>query len=220
MQLFLRKFRAFTLVEMLMALLIVSIILSASLPVISSRQKAMAQNFNRYQSFPIGGIIVWYHETLPDSTWLECNGQSIPTGIEYEQARKVFGNNVPNFQGMFLRGYGSQSHTKNNGSTIGDTATIHASGALGVIQGDAVRNVTGGVNYLHNVLDDFVNSYNTHANGIFAASGITRSNASITSGSSFDYFFNLSFNLSRSTPTSNEIRPVNIAVKYIAKVRY
>jgi len=58
----------------------------------------------------------------------------------------MYGAAVPNYQGMFLRGYGSQAHAQENGSTIGITSTTHASGSLGVAQGDATRKADG---YLH-----------------------------------------------------------------------
>ena len=38
------------------------------------------------------------------------------------------GDKVPDLSGLFLRGYGSQAHTKNNGVNIGVTETIHTSG--------------------------------------------------------------------------------------------
>ena len=41
------------------------------------------------------------------------------------------GANVPDVRGLFLRGYGSQTHAQNNGSTVGITSTTHSSGALG-----------------------------------------------------------------------------------------
>jgi len=209
--------KAFTLVEMLMALLIISIVLSASIPVISSRQKAIARNYDNSQSFPIGGIIIWQHETMPDSTWLECNGQSIPPGIEYKQAQLVFGSNLPNYQGLFLRGHGSQTFTQNNGANIGNTATTHSSDALGVIQGDSARKVTGNIA-----------GYTTGGTqGIFynADGAFTPSNrlAGTPQGSISSELFRytiITLDTSLTTPTSAENRPVNIAVKYIAKVKY
>lgn len=220
--------KAFTLVEMLMALLIVSIILSASLPVISQRQKAFATNYNQNKSFPIGGIIVWYDNTLPDNSWLECNGQQIPSGIEYEEARKIFGTKLPDFQGMFLRGYGSQSFTQNNGSRIGNTATTHASGTLGAIQGDSIREIYGWFD-TNIIASWFVYNAPTTSSGhgafgnvvdpsitagyeqIVSSAGVRHSNYS---SGMYDFY------ASRMVPVSNEIRPVNVAVKYIAKVRY
>lgn len=125
--------KGFTLVEMLMALLIVSVILSASLPVITSRQKQYIDNYNRHNSVPIGMIAIWgTDKTLPDSTWLECNGQAIPNGIEYEKIRQIYGTNLSDYRGVFLRGYGSFTHTQNNGTSVGNTTTTHSSAAIGI----------------------------------------------------------------------------------------
>ncbi len=46
---------------------------------------------------------------------------------------------MPDFRGLFLRGHGAQTHVQENGGYIGITATNHASGELGVVQGDAIR---------------------------------------------------------------------------------
>lgn len=136
--------KAFTLVEMLMALLIVSVILSASLPVITARQKAHVLEYKRYNSFPVGGVIIWGSDkALPDSSWLECNGQTIPNGIEYEEIKRIYGTNLPDYRGVFLRGHGSVTHMQNNGSTIGNTSTTYSSGVIGALQGDSIRNITG-----------------------------------------------------------------------------
>ena len=50
---------------------------------------------------------------------------------------------MPDLRGLFLRGHGSQTHSQNNGTEIGITTTIHSSGVLGGIQGDAARNLYG-----------------------------------------------------------------------------
>lgn len=114
--------KAFTLVEMLMALLIVSVILSASLPVITSRTKAATRNYSQYSAVPIGMIAIWGSpKALPDNTWLECNGQAIPSGIEYEEIRRIFGTNLPDYRGVFLRGTGGNA------------------ASLGVLQNDAIK---------------------------------------------------------------------------------
>ena len=60
-------------------------------------------------------------------------------------------NKVPNFQGMFLRGAGSQTFSQVNGTAVNfdldmgrytngaETPTVHTSGAIGEIQGDGAR---------------------------------------------------------------------------------
>ena len=63
-------------------------------------------------SFPIGGIVAFPVGANPSrnsDNWLECNGQSFDTS-KYPELYKILGSNkVPNYQGMFLRGYGSQT---------------------------------------------------------------------------------------------------------------
>jgi len=209
---------AFTLVEMLMALLVVSVILSASLPVITKRMNERIGEYNRYNSFPIGGIIVWgTDKALPDNTWLECNGQAIPNGIEYEEIRRIYGTNLPDYRGVFLRGYGSVVHTQNNGSIVGETATTHASGDVGVIQGDASRDITGIITgYTAGGGGGIFDMYNNTISALFA-SNYKAGGAQNIDG--VDRYSVLQLAASRVIPTANEIRPVNKAVRYIIKVR-
>ncbi len=49
------------------------------------------------------------------------------------------GSKVPDLRSLFLRGYGEQAHTLNNGANIGETETVHTSETLGTVQGDAFR---------------------------------------------------------------------------------
>lgn len=200
---------AFTLVEMLIALLIVSIILSASLPVITSRQKARIQHHHGYNYFPIGGIIVWGSDKpLPDNTWLECNGQAIPSGLEYKEIRQIYGSNLPDYRGVFLRGYGSITYSQNNGSRVGITATTHSSGALGYIQGDSIRNATG---------QSGATIGGGHS-GIIYTKGVPEVYWIASAHTLGTYSTYIDF--SRVLPTANEIRPINKAVRYIIKVRH
>ena len=98
---------------------------------------------------PVGGIIAWPRNSNPSTSsniWLECNGQTFDTN-RFKKLYKALGSNrVPDFRGMFLRGYGSQSYTQENGRRNnsggyqeGSTTTVHSSGSVGSIQGDAVR---------------------------------------------------------------------------------
>ena len=94
---------------------------------------------------PVGMILAWPVGQNPEDmdNWLECNGQSISPSV-YPELFAVLGGQVPDLRGMFLRGYGSQAHAQNNGSTVGITTTTHSSGALGQVQGDALRPITSG----------------------------------------------------------------------------
>jgi hypothetical protein len=153
---------------------------------------------------PVGTVVAWPVASNPSdaSSWLECNGQST---AGYPELAAVVGPAVPDYRGLFLRGYGAQTHSQNNGSTVGVTATIHQSGPLRQIQGDAIRNVKGG----HGI-------WSVAATPPFSyvSSGYSeriRTGARTSSGVTMD--------LSQSVPTAAENRPVNTAVRYLIRAR-
>ncbi|MBO6293932.1 MAG: tail fiber protein [Selenomonas sp.] len=111
---------------------------------------------------PVGGVIIWPKDSDPNTSsivWLECNGQSYDTN-KYKKLYKALGSNkVPNFQGMFLRGSGSQSFTQFNGYKKGNSSTTYSSGLVGEIQGDAIRLLRG-------FGDRYFLSFDLHSNGM------------------------------------------------------
>lgn len=113
--------------------------------------------------------------------------------------------NTPNYQGVFLRGYGSQSYSQVNGSIMGQTETVYSSDSLGVIQGDAIRNITGTVGG-----DDYSNPW-TGAFYKYSYRSPGWDNGTDGSITGFD--------ASRIVPTSNENRPVNRAVLFLIKAK-
>ena len=148
---------------------------------------------------PIGTVITWASSKNPteNGTWLECNGQSASA---YPALVAVLGKNtVPDYRGVFLRGYGSV--TTNHFGNV-----VHKSNSLGSIQGDAIRNIYGS----HGVDDRTFNG--PGATGAFFKDGGQDSGSTHT-----EYGFKLSFDASRVVPTANENRPVNIAVRYFIK---
>ena len=50
--------------------------------------------------------------------------------MSYPELFALMGGQVPDLRGLFLRGYGAQSHAQNNGTIIGITETLHRSGIL------------------------------------------------------------------------------------------
>ena len=150
------------------------------------------------EGVPIGTIITWASSNDPkDGTWLECNGQSCS---KYPQLVAVLGKStVPDYRGVFLRGYGSHTSTHYG-------AVTHTSAALGVIQGDAIRNLMGSFG-----IDDRTQNDNC-INGIFYLG--EKAN---TGSDGRDVGYKLFFDASRVVPTSNENRPINIAVRYLIK---
>lgn len=83
----------------------------------------------------IGYILAWTAKDDPEdmSCYLECDGTTIPTDPKYDALREFLGTTkTPNLQGIFLRGYGSQSVHD------GFNTVEHKSGEVLVIQPQAV----------------------------------------------------------------------------------
>ena len=124
----------------------------------------------------------------------------------YPELFAVLGGQVPDLRGLFLRGYGSQVHSQNNGSTVGITTTAHSSGALGQVQGDATRNVTGTIGP----------SIDAGSSGIVYRNG--QSGYMLPSAAHYATAFH-HIDISRTVPTANENRPVNTAVRFLIRAR-
>lgn len=131
---------------------------------------------------------------------------------------------TPNYAGMFLRGYGSQNHVKNNGVKPGNTATNHASGAINSIQGDGTRPVYGLFNiYTFTQNNDFTDDSHVN-NQVFtgttfhwhtlATSWVDSQKSKAVMKSS-----NVIMHNNRLVPIANKIRPVNMAVRYLIRCR-
>ena len=170
-------------------------------------------------SIPVGTIISWPVAQNPADwqnpdgsyNWLECNGQNFSQAAYPELFALMGGGRVPDLRGLFLRGYGSQSHAQNNGSTVGVTSTTHASGALGQVQGDAIRNIRGNIGvwlWLANggsgAFEPVSRDYN---------SGNSNGNSPNKGNGGWD------LNISRVVPTAEENRPANQAVRYLVRAR-
>ena len=107
----------------------------------------------------------------------------------YPELFAVLGGQVPDLRGLFLRGHG------------GDSA------ALGVRQGDAIRNIKGQItgNGLMSggATGPFYSWYTQNfgiGNGAYDKNGVA-------------------FDASRVVPTAEENRPVNTAVRYLVRAR-
>ena len=120
------------------------------------------------------------------------------------------GGNIPDLRGLFLRGYGSQSYSQNNGSTIGVTSTFYESGLLGGIQGDAIRNITG---YFAGGRTGMIMPDSVKIGGAFYA--LSQFNNGNAPGNGT--YHNVGFDISRVVPTTIENRPVNMSVRYLIR---
>ena len=123
----------------------------------------------------------------------------------YPELVALIGWNIPNYQGVFLRGYGGQ--TSYHYGAVG-----HWSAGLGELQGDGIREIWGELSYLPRSRDGEVGQsgslafWNEGRNQWMNDAGKAPSGA-------------MNFYASRSTPVVGEVRPVNRAVRYLIRAR-
>ena len=108
---------------------------------------------------------------------------------------------MPDLRGLFLRGHGAR--TSSHYGTV-----LHRSGELGMIQGDAIRNITGSSGDSPNSGAHYYGALAGGAGGArkFAGEGLRGRSA-------------INFDASRVVPTAEENRPVNTAVRYLIRAR-
>lgn len=152
---------------------------------------------------PIGTIISWPVGTNPegyeDGEWLECDGKPF-NPVDYPELAALFPDNrTPNYQGMFLRGHGSQEI---NGTT-------YKSGELMEFQEYGVYIPKDQVNVRLSGLQNFYICCVTHSNG-----GHILAN----DGSNSNYVRNgyINGNLELDSPVT-ETRPTNKAIRYLIR---
>ena len=147
-------------------------------------------------------ILLFYGHSFP-----EVKTQQVLWGFlsVYPELVALIGWNVPNYQGVFLRGYGGQ--TSYHYGAVG-----HWSAGLGELQGDGIREIWGELSYLPRSRDGEVGQsgslafWNEGRNQWMNDAGKAPSGA-------------MNFYASRSTPVVGEVRPVNRAVRYLIRAR-
>lgn len=168
----------------------------------------MDANFNNLNNVGVyvGSVMGWLTPTPPDSTWLECNGQSITTAGYPDLFSRIgytFGGaganfNVPDFRGQFLRGW---DHGAGNDPDAA-TRTNRGDGTTG--------------DNIGTKQDDATEAHNHGLENLDTGSGsIGVGGASVQQPGTGPSF---SGGVTQST-TGNETRPKNINVMWIIKAR-
>ena len=123
----------------------------------------------------------------------------------YPELAALIGTTVPDYQGIFLRGHGSQV------SSHYGTVT-HSSAGLGELQGDAIREIWGWFPELISQGSTTV-TYGAMSYGSPWSKGAHEKYSGDWMKRSADFY------ASRVTPVAGEIRPVNRAVRYLIRAR-
>jgi len=146
---------------------------------------------------PVGTVIM-YHGAEPPDGYLACDGSSF-SATTYPKLRALLGSTIlPDMRGFFVRGYDTRSTVDPDGTNR----------EIGSAQGDAIRNITGGVTNTRFYITNPAASGAMHYSGMAGVRG---------SGSPGGGNATLSFDASRVVPTSTENRPRNICLLYCIK---
>jgi microcystin-dependent protein len=145
---------------------------------------------------PVGSIIMLASSSIPDGYFL-CNGIAISRtnypslfakiGTTFGAGNGSTTFNLPDLRGKFTRGVGVNSL------------------ALGVTQGDAIRNIVGG------------NLNALQLGGTGSATGAFYSTLGSAASATSQAHIIKGFDASRVVPTADENRPINMALNYIIK---
>lgn len=159
--------------------------------------------YNESDEFMAGQIAYCAAGVIP-SGWLECNGAAISRmtygtlfaviGTNYGAGDGATTFNLPDLRGEFLRGA-----DRGRG--------VDAGRAIGSAQGDAIRNITGGLG---------ASLGNTFASGAVAVD-VMNSNSTLANTAGEYAYPTRIFDASRVVPTASENRPRNVAVLTIIK---
>ena len=162
---------------------------------------------------PIGGIIIWPAGPIPtDPGWARCDGSAVSRtayaalfaaiGITYGPGNGSTTFNLPDFRGVFLRGYGQNATIKTAAGANAGSATR----AEGSSQTDSFAS------HNHNLVDGSGNAVNANYRNLYDSINAGGSSGLTSSG-------NVNYGLPRVSNTGGtETAPVNVAVSYLIRV--
>ena len=155
-------------------------------------------------SNPIGSVTMYAGNTLAPEGWMFCHGQVL-SRTKYAKLFAVLGTTygstaadnfkLPDYRNQFLRGTSEQR-------------------AINTRETDAIRNITGEMAFVRRG----PRAYNNDADAAQDSALYTKEkwNTLIKAGGQSDIWGSVvKFDASRSVPTADEVRPVNVSVHYI-----
>ncbi|HFL9229255.1 TPA: phage tail protein, partial [Escherichia coli] len=155
-------------------------------------------------ALPVGVPVPWPLPNPPQG-WLKYNGAPFDKNI-YPKLGAVYPAGVlPDLRGEFIRGWD-------------DGRGVDAGRIILAQQGDAIRNITGGVQGRNAATS--ARLFNAGATGAFRTDGEFGSYAAqvdVAIGATDDRFAALFFDASLMVPTANENRPRNLSFNYIVR---
>lgn len=163
---------------------------------------------SKLQVLPAGIVSYFASSAPPPQGWLLCNGALISRtiysdlfnaiGVTYGSGDGSTTFGIPDLRGEFLRGL-------DNGRGIDVDRT------LGSVQGDAIRNLTGGF-WTYTYIDGW-------PTGVFKSYEIHKQQATGNNIPGGDRYVHagLAFDASLQVPTANENRPRNVALSIYIK---
>ena len=140
-------------------------------------------------------VVAWTLSVNPSDNYLECNGQAVDS-TKYPKLYELM-HNTPDYRGVFLRGLGGNS------------------ASLGILQGDAIRNITG---TMGGSASDKAGLWD-YGTGVFYQFNLGRSSVEYSRRYYNHVSQGMGFDASRVVPVANENRPVNKAVRYFIKAK-
>ena len=152
-------------------------------------------------ALPVGVPVPWPSAT-PPTGWLKCNGAPF-SAEEYPELAKVYPTNeLPDLRGEFIRGWD-------------DGRGVDSGRAILSAQGDAIRNITGEMDYtLSSLATSNGALYNKDTGQRYVQRATISSNPTVE-----DKWKDriIAIDASRIVPTASENRPRNIAFNYIVR---
>ena len=150
---------------------------------------------NSTDGLEIGMVVAWTLSVNPSDNYLECNGQAVDS-TKYPKLYELM-HNTPDYRGVFLRGLGGNS------------------ASLGILQGDAIRNITG---TMGGSASDKAGLWD-YGTGVFYQFNLGRSSVEYSRRYYNHVSQGMGFDASRVVPVANENRPINKAVRYFIKAK-